>query len=58
MLHIEEIKKMWYMDRVFSVLLHEPSMHATKWARETNSTPSSWRNFFTQNFHPKRTFML
>ena len=46
------------MDRVFSVLLHEPSMHATKWARDTSSTPSSWRKFFTQNFHPKRTFML
>ena len=46
------------MDRVFSVLLHEPHMHATKWARDTSSTPSSWRKFFTQNFHPKRTFML
>ena len=46
------------IDRVFSILLHEPSMHATKWVRDTNSTPSSWRRSFTQNFHPKRAFML
>ena len=33
-------------------------MHATKWARDTSSTSSSWRRSCIQNFHLKRAFML
>lgn len=33
-------------------------MRATKWARDTGSTSSSWRRSCIQSFHPKIAFML
>ena len=33
-------------------------MCATKWARDTGSTSSSWNRSCIQNFHPKIVFML
>ena len=58
---IGEIEEVWfggYGSFPFGPFAWAQPMCATKWARDTGSTSSSWRRSCIQNFHPKTAFML
>ena len=61
MRHMWEIEEVWFGG--YGLVPFGPfglaqPMCATKWARDADSTSSSWRRSCTQNFHLKGAFML